>query len=85
MPFDLDDVARPGRLSAVERVKQKHEDRLLAIDGVEMIGTGRGPIGDPVILLYLRDASVRAKVPQEIDGYPVETEVTGEFDAFGTL
>ena len=48
-----------------------------------MIGTGRDPIGDPVIILYLRDAGVRARVPGELDGYPVQTEVTGEFDAFG--
>jgi hypothetical protein len=68
--------------SQVELVKQRHEQMLLAIDGVLGVGIGRTPIGDEAIILYLRHASVARRVPSRIEGYPVETTVTGEIDAY---
>jgi len=63
----------------VERAKRKHERALLAIDGVEGVGVGQDPLGNPAITLYLRHRGVKA--PAEVEGFPVVTEVTGPIDA----
>jgi hypothetical protein len=62
-------------------VLARHADELMAIDGVEGTGVGRNGVGDDAIVVYLRDASVRSRVPSEIEGYPVEPSVTGVIDA----
>jgi hypothetical protein len=53
----------------------------MAIDGVEGVGVGRNGIGDDAIIVYLRSDDVKARIPRSIDGYPVETKVTGIIDA----
>jgi hypothetical protein len=53
----------------------------MAIDGVEGVGVGRNSIGDDAIIVYLRTDDVKASLPRSIDGYPVETKVTGIIDA----
>ncbi len=68
----------------IEVVRQRNEQALLAIEGVTGVGVGRTPIGDDAILLFLRDASVRTRIPTQVEGYPVEAIVTGEIDAFRT-
>jgi hypothetical protein len=68
--------------STVERVKEDHEKELMAIDGVEGVGVGRNSIGNDAIVVYLRTDDVKSRVPQTIGGYPVETRVTGNIDAF---
>lgn len=68
--------------SEVLRVKQAHEAQLMAIDGVVGVGIRENEIGEEVIWVYLRDASVRRQVPGELEGVPVVTEVTGEFEAY---
>ena len=70
--------------SQVEHVRARHERALMAIDGVVGVGIGRTRIGDDAIVLYLRDVSVKQRVPIQIEGYPVETTVTGEIDAYGS-
>ena len=67
--------------SPVHHVKQRHEQELMAIDGVEGVGVGRNSIGDDAILVYLRSDDIKARIPRTIDGYPVETKVTGIIDA----
>jgi len=68
--------------AAVEVARQRNEQALLSIDGVMGVAVGRTPIGEDAIVLYLRDASVKARVPTHVEGYPVETIVTGEIDAY---
>jgi len=53
----------------------------MSIDGVEGVGIGKNPIGDDAILVYLRDDGARKRVPASIEGYPVETIITGVIDA----
>jgi len=71
--------------SQVDIARHKHAQSLLAIDGVVGIGVGRTAIGNDAIVLYIRDASVKQRVPTQIDGYPVETTVTSEIDAYSDL
>lgn len=70
------------RSTAVEHVKQSHEQQLMAIDGVEGVGVGRNSIGDDAVIVYLRTEDAKARVPRTIGGYPVETKVTGIIDAY---
>ena len=69
--------------SGVSLAKERNESRLLAIEGVRGVGIGRTAIGDDALVLFLVDESVARRLPGEVDGYPVETVVTGEIDAYG--
>jgi len=84
MPYEPDRASGDTGQSQVETVLARHERMLMAIDGVMGIGVGRTPIGNDAIVLYLRDASVKQQVPTQIEGYPVETTVTGEIDAYSS-
>jgi hypothetical protein len=79
MPYDPTPTNDPH--SAITRVRDENEQRLLAIEGVKGIGVGRDRIGGDALIVYALDASVKACVPSEIEGYPVEVIVTGEIDA----
>lgn len=70
-----------GSLTGVAAVRDRHEGALMAIDGVMGVAIGRSPIGDDALVVYLRDASLQSKVPRELEGYPVQTVVTGEIVA----
>jgi hypothetical protein len=54
------------------------EAALRAIPGVEGVGEGRDPIGDPAWTVYVRDRSVAARLPARLAGRPVVPEVSGE-------
>jgi hypothetical protein len=66
---------------AASVVRARHESRLLAIPGVVGVAVGRTSVGEPSIVVYLRDASAQSRVPRTLDGLPVEYRVTGEIDA----
>ncbi|MBG6221013.1 MULTISPECIES: hypothetical protein [unclassified Janthinobacterium] len=70
-------AAPQGRLEAA---RQRNERALMAIDGVEGVSLGRTAVGQDAIIVYLRDASVKRRVPLQVDGYPVETSLTGQID-----
>jgi len=67
--------------SAIEAVLSRNADILMAIEGVEGVGIGRDRIGNEVIVVFVRDASVRVRVPYEVEGITVEISVTGIVDA----
>ncbi|MGK5065202.1 hypothetical protein [Janthinobacterium sp. LB3P112] len=67
----------PGRLEAAKR---RHERALMAINGVEGVSLGQIASGSEALVVYLHDASVKRRVPLQVDGYPVETSMTGQVD-----
>jgi hypothetical protein len=81
MPYYPEEHTTTRSSTAIESVKQSHELELMSIEGVEGVGIGKNRIGDDAILVYLRDAEVRKRIPGNIGGYPVETLVTGIIDA----
>lgn len=81
MPYSPEESATTRASSAVQHVKQDHEQELMAIDGVEGVGVGRSAIGDDAIIVYLRDEGARKRIPRSVGGYPVETIITGVIDA----
>jgi hypothetical protein len=60
----------------------KHEKELMSIPGVEGVGIG-GSEDSPVIVVMVRKegTAMRKKLPAQIEGYPVEVDVTGEITA----
>ncbi|MGE3154072.1 MAG: hypothetical protein AB7G48_18680 [Nitrospiraceae bacterium] len=79
MPDQSQEVGRPK--ATIEAVRARNEGSLMAIEGVVGIGIGRTASGDDAVVIYLRDESVRQRVPAAIEGYPLEIVVTGGIDA----
>jgi hypothetical protein len=67
----------------VEELLAQHEDRLMAIPGVEGVGIG-GSTDSPIIIIMVRQGATEMaeKLPRELGGYPVRIEVSGEIVAF---
>jgi hypothetical protein len=68
-------------VSAIEAVCRRHEKQLAAIDCVTGVAIGRTAIGEPAIVVYLREAAANERIPSELEGFPVQTIVTGAIDA----
>lgn len=66
--------------SEIECVLRKHEDTLMAIEGVVGVGIQTSEVGDDVIVVYVSDETVAQRIPQTLDGFPVEAIVSGEFE-----
>jgi hypothetical protein len=75
MPYLPDPGAASS--SGITVVKEANEAQLLAIDGVEGVAIGRDQVGRDAILVFVRDSSVKLRLPSEIEGFSVEVEVTG--------
>ena len=67
----------------IQEVKAKHEQRLMALPGVVSVGIGLGKDNKPTIIVGLDRPrpETQAKLPQKLDGYAVEANVTGPYKA----
>ena len=72
VPFTPD--PGPAR-SPIDAVLERNTLALRAIEGVIGVGHGRTPTGDDAIVVQVRDASVRDRLPRDVEGYPVEVVV----------
>ncbi|HVG33846.1 MAG TPA: hypothetical protein VM911_12230 [Pyrinomonadaceae bacterium] len=69
---------------SIEKVKAAHEGKLMAIDGVQGVGIGQREDGDGLAIKVYVDTMTRAlkeKLPKQLEGHPVQVEVSGEFHA----
>jgi len=80
VPYEPDEAA-VGQ-SAVGAVVRRHEQELLAIDGVEGVGVGQSSTGQDAVVVYAREQEVADQLPSEIDAFPVTPVVTGEISAY---
>ena len=64
---------------SITAVKAKHASRLMAKPGVVSIGIGQEADGEKVIIIGVdsQDRLDSLALPQELDGYPVKTQVIG--------
>jgi hypothetical protein len=72
----------PPPIMTITQVLATHTDRLMAIPGV--VGVGQGRLGDrpSVQLLVERDTpALRARLPDSLEGYPVQVVETGRIRA----
>lgn len=69
-------------LQAVMRVKERHEDALLGVDGVQGVGVGLRA-GEPAITVFLEpgDGPDEPEIPERLDDVPVIVESPGAFEA----
>lgn len=72
----------PMNNAKIEHVKRVHEAELFLIDGVEGVGIGEDEDGNEFIRVYVRDKETAVRVPKSLEGFPVKTYVSGEFDAY---
>jgi len=54
---------------------------LMAIEGVEGVGTNQDAIGNQGIVVYVRDAEAAKRIPKVFDGRNVKVEITGPINA----
>ena len=69
--------------TTIEAIKAKHETELLKIEGVQGVGIGEKMV-KTVIKVYVikKTEALQKKIPAQIEGYPVDIEVTGEIHAY---
>ncbi len=67
----------------IEDVLKKHADELMAIPGVVGVGEGKSR-GEQCIVIFVQDkqASSLGVLPDNIEGYSLTIEESGEFRAF---
>ena len=71
---------QPMPSKSLEEVLQEHTNGLMAMPGV--VGTAQGLCnGEPCIRVFTVESSdeLLRQIAQEIEGYPVEVQETGEF------
>ncbi|BAY38136.1 hypothetical protein NIES2111_24810 [Nostoc sp. NIES-2111] len=66
----------------IEQVKEQYEFDLLRIDGVVGVGISECE-NEPCIKVYLKNESLNLKkqIPKQLDGFKVDTQVTGSIQA----
>lgn len=64
----------------VIRVMNRYADSLMAISGVTGVSVGADEDGLPLIMILIREesAELRALLPDSLEGYPVQVNVSGE-------
>lgn len=69
-------------MDRVLQVKRKHENAWLSIDGVVAVGVGTTSDNLAAIVVSVASGSapVRARIPQAVEGVPVEVRVTGQLN-----
>lgn len=61
--------------SPVTGVVERNRARLHQLEGVHGVSEGRTPIGDDAVRVDVENDTVRDRLPQEIEGYPLEVVV----------
>jgi hypothetical protein len=79
-PAPSEESAMPD---SIQDVKRKHEAELMAMRGVVSVGVGRDEQGQPVIVVGVdrERRSLRARLPERLEGYGVRAEVVGTVKA----
>ena len=63
----------------IQEVKEKHEARILKIEGVISIGIGLKKDKTPAIIVGIKQEKqdLIRRIPSVLEGYPVEVRITG--------
>lgn len=71
-----------GKTVVIDQVKEKYESELMSIKGVVGVGIGSCE-SKPCIKVYLENESptLKEKIPNQLEGFKVGTEVTGSVKA----
>jgi hypothetical protein len=84
-PDDREEAAMPYRsgseASSADTLTRERQSTLMAIEGVEGVGTGQDAIGHEAIVVYVRDQEAAKRVPAILDGMKIIVQITGPIDA----
>lgn len=72
-----------GEDSRVALVLARHHDELMSLQGVVMVGEGQDQIGQPSIVVGVKERHQLKNVPNSVEGVSVVGWVVGEVDALG--
>lgn len=75
-------ATKPAAVKAVKDVQERHTDRLLKIRGVVGTAIGERADGSLAIKVFTESRGV-AGIPADLEGVPVDVEVTGKIVALG--
>jgi len=69
--------------TSIQDVKKKHEARLMSLPGVVSVGIGRDPQGNPAVIVGLDSprSETQARIPAQLDGYPLLIQIVGPLKA----
>lgn len=83
MSYAPDSALEDEHQSSIEAVRRRVETQLMADDGVTGVAKGRTAVGDDAIVVYVRDASVIARLNLHSGnvGAPIVFEITGPIEA----
>ncbi len=70
-------------MKSIKEVKRSYEAELLALPDVVSVGIGKGEEGSAAIIVGLAkpNPKTKARIPENIDGYPVIVRLTGAIRA----
>jgi hypothetical protein len=70
-------------MATIDQVLQQHQQRLVSLPGVTSVGEGE-EAGQPVIRITVKNLTpeLRRELPQQLGGFAVKIEVSGEISAF---
>jgi hypothetical protein len=73
----------PEIIERIKSIKRRHEEKLLALDGVVAVGIGTTSNGAAGLIVSVKKdvPAVREGIPKTIEGTPVEIRETGEMKA----
>lgn len=60
----------------------RFEAQYMERDGVEGVGESQDAVGNPAIMVYVRDSGVASHLPKRFEDYPVLIEIVGAIDAY---
>jgi hypothetical protein len=83
-PAPADEENRASEVAAAERVRARHSSSLMSKPGIVGVGITLDEQRRPAIVVYLVNARAGRQVPQELDGVPVITHVTGPLAALSS-
>lgn len=68
---------------SIQEVKAKHTQELMGRRGVLSVGIGRGPDGEPAIIIGVdrQQAEMAVSLPVTLEGYTVHVELVGTLKA----
>jgi len=68
---------------SIQTVRTQHETQLMANPGVVSVGIGQDSKGQAAIVIGVesQDALEKIKLPEELEGYPVNVQIMGTIRA----
>ena len=73
----------PDLMEKIKKIKKKHQQEWLQIDGVVAVGIGNLSDGTPGIIVSVKKNAreIRRQIPETIEGVGVKIQETGELKA----